>query len=106
MSSDKKNLHILAQALVAFGQGTGSMRVSRDACEVFIDHYEPMIKSKNVVKTWDEDGAQALERVRLIGRLAAQHAISKASSVIRDDHVKTAIAPVEQASATTICSDG
>lgn len=93
---------ILAQILIAFGQGTGPVRVSRNACAALIQHYEPLIDDA-VEESWEGEGVQALERVRTTGRLAAHTMTEKARTCINEDDVKVAYSRVEKVSATSIC---
>ena len=102
-SADEKN--ILSQALVALGQGTGPIRVSRAACQAFVDHYEPWIQRKRLASSWSDDGVQVLERVRAIGRLAALRATSEARTAIGPEDVETAMSAVEALATTALCDD-
>ena len=103
---DSPDRHILDQALVALGQGTGPIRISRTACQAFSAHYGPRIISKKMAARWGEEGVQALERVRAIGRLATQKATADARTAIEAKDIQEAIREVEQRSATALCDDG
>lgn len=103
---DSPDQHILAQALVALGQGTGPIRISRAACQAFTGHYRPKIASKKMADTWRNDGVQALERVRAMGRLATQKATLAARTVIEPKDIQEAIREVEVRSLTALCDDG
>lgn len=96
---------ILAQILIAFGQGAGPVRVSREACGALIQHYEPLIDDA-VEKDWQDQAVQALERVRTTGRLAVQTMTREARTAINKDDVEVAYTQVEKVSATSICSRG
>ncbi len=61
---------ILGQMLVAWGQGTGAMRVSHGACLAFRARYEEWI-DEQILAVWGSAAVQILERVRAIGRLLA-----------------------------------
>jgi histone H3/H4 len=60
---------LLGQALVAFGQGTGAVRVHRETITAIRTRYEPLVKK--AMEHWKEDAPQALERIRATGRVAA-----------------------------------
>jgi hypothetical protein len=65
--------HVLWQACAAFGQGTGMIRVSRDAVAALEKRYRKVFPE--VAKVWESESGQVLERLRLIGRAAAANAI-------------------------------
>lgn len=99
---EETKANILSQVLVAFGQGTGPIRVSRKAARALTNRYRPMI-TREVIEQWDEEGGQALERIRAIGRLAAQTMTQKARSAINADDVIDSARAVERASGTGFC---
>lgn len=96
---------LVAQTMVAFGQGTGYMRVSHDATRALLDRYEPWIKEKRLIATWQTDAVQILERIRAIGRLAASSAANEGRTAIHAKDVFNAVPAVEKASATEVCGD-
>ena len=100
-SADEKN--ILSQALVALGQGTGAIRVSRSACQAFVEHYEPWVRGKSLARSWATDGVQVLERVRAIGRLASLRAASEARTYVGPEDIETAMSAVEARATTALC---
>lgn len=61
---------ILSQTCLAFGQGTGAVRVSQDACRALRDRYSPRIDA-DLIASWEHEAVQVLERIRSIGRTAA-----------------------------------
>lgn len=60
---------LLGQAFVAFGQGTGGIRVRRETITAIRMRYGPLVDE--AMKHWEEDAPQALERVRATGRVAS-----------------------------------
>ncbi|HKH45917.1 MAG TPA: hypothetical protein VKM72_14745 [Thermoanaerobaculia bacterium] len=93
---------ILDQILVAFGQGTGALRVAGQAAAALRDRYEPYVDGR-ILEIWREVGVQVLERLRAMGRLAALRAVEGASTVITRPMVATAIESVEKTSLTDLC---
>src|ERR1700709_1888997 len=61
---------IMAQVCVAFGQGTGEIRVSQEACVALYDRYVALITDE-VLEEWGREAVQALERIRVLGRMVA-----------------------------------
>lgn len=96
---------IMAQIWVAFGQGTGSLRVSQEAVMVLHAQYNNAITA-DVVDAWKDEAANILERIRAIGRLAALTAVTRGDSVIKAGDVKNAIGPVQAESDTERCPPG
>lgn len=93
---------ILAQIFVAFGQGTGAIRVQREACAVLAERYGERI-DEEILATWDTVAVQVLERMRAIGRAAAAEATLAGSTAISAATVREAAVRVEQVSATPLC---
>jgi hypothetical protein len=93
---------ILDQILVAFGQGTGAVRVARKAAAALRDRYEPYVDER-ILGMWGEVAVQVLERIRAMGRLAALRATEGASTVITRTLVTAAIDNVEKISLTILC---
>ena len=93
---------VMAQIWVAFGQGTGAIRVSQEACWVLHDLYYDHI-DEDVLNEWETAAVQALERVRAIGSLAALLASTIGSTVISPTNVTTAASTVQQTSGTPMC---
>lgn len=82
--------HVLWQAIAAFGQGTGMIRVSRDALAALEKRYRKAFT--DLAPVWDTESGQVLERMRLIGRSAAASAIQKGkASVSAEDFEAAAI---------------
>lgn len=75
----------LTQLLIAFGQGTGTVRVARAAVAVVRDRFAQ-----------PESGA-GCERLRALGRKASQVATTRASTAIAAEDVLTAGAAIERA---------
>jgi hypothetical protein len=93
---------ILDQICVAFGQGTGPMEVSGTALPALKAYYSVAL-TEEVERQWDGVAAQALERVRAAGRLAALRATSRAASVIEAEEALQAAHVVSNTSLTPIC---
>jgi hypothetical protein len=94
---------IMAQILVAFGQGTGTVRVSHDAAVELHSRYFDKITT-DVINNWDREGVQVLERIRAIGRLMAHDTIQTgATAILGAGAVNTAAPTVELKSQTTLC---
>lgn len=93
---------ILAQVCVAFGQGTGEMRVSQEACMALYDRYSKMI-TDDVLASWGTDAVQALERIRALGRMVAIQTSLAGSTVVSADQVTAAAPQIELQSDTQIC---
>lgn len=96
---------IMAQVLVAFGQGTGSVRVSYDACQLFHDRYEPLI-DRSLLGSWKTEGVQVLERIRAIGRSALLQSNLEGVAEISRGSVLNAMKAVEASSRTSWCPPG
>ncbi|MDP9120313.1 MAG: hypothetical protein M3O15_02935 [Acidobacteriota bacterium] len=71
---------IMAQVYVAFGQGTGPVRVSQDVCDELRKVYFPM--TERALPLWETEAVQALERIRALGRLLAHKAIASGQTSI------------------------
>jgi hypothetical protein len=93
---------IMAQIWVAFGQGTGCIRVSQEAAWQLHELYYDAITS-TVINSWGTEGTQVLERIRAIGRLAASKATEDADPAITAAQVETSAYLVEQKSDTALC---
>jgi len=91
----------MAQIYVAFGQGTGEIRVSREACAALGAQVKAQLDI--MIKGWDTDAVQILERIRAIGRGARQLAVSRYDTVISGKDVETAAPRVKEVSATPFC---
>jgi hypothetical protein len=93
---------IMAQIYVAFGQGTGILRVSRGACAALAARYGTRI-DEDIAALWESVAVQVLERMRAIGRAAAAEASLAGRTAISGDVVRKAAARVETLSATPLC---
>jgi hypothetical protein len=93
---------ILAQVCVAFGQGTGEVRVSQEACIALYDRYSRMI-TEDALAHWDTYAVQVLERIRALGRMVAAQSHLAGRTVISADQVATAAPQVEINSDTALC---
>jgi hypothetical protein len=93
----------MAQVCVAFGQGTGEIRVSQEACMALYDRYSAMITEK-VLEDWGDQAVQALERIRVLGRMVAAETRLAGFTVVSAELVKTDAPTVEANSETILCS--
>lgn len=93
---------IMAQIWVAFGQGTGFTRVAQEACLKLHSLYYDAIKEE-LVQRWDEEAAQVLERIRALGKLAANKAIAAGATAITVDDVLASAAVVHRSSNSPWC---
>jgi hypothetical protein len=93
---------IMAQIYVAFGQGTGAVRVSQDVCVALRDHYQGRI-TDDVIARWETLAVQVLERFRALGRLMAVNASGAGSTSIAGTDVETSAQIVERQSNTELC---
>src|SRR4029078_1387164 len=75
---------IMAQIMVAFGQGTGATRVSQEAAMQLRRLYYGAI-TDDITRIWGTEAVQVLERVRTIGKLAAHRAMSTGATAIGVD---------------------
>ncbi len=84
---------IIAQVYIAFGQGTGSVRVSHEAAlrvgECYSDIFEA--NKDDILATWETQGVQALERVRAVGRAAASLINAQGRTVIEAKDLEKAL---------------
>jgi hypothetical protein len=93
---------IMAQIMVAFGQGTGATRVSQSAALQLRTIYFDAI-TEELTGLWETEAVQVLERVRAIGRLAANSALEAGATTIAVGHVQASAATVRQGSCTRFC---
>lgn len=93
---------IMSQVYLAFGQGTGTVRVSLDACRALQDRYAPRIDD-GVVGRWETEAVQVLERIRAIGRLAADRTALEGRIEVAAADVTEASRRVEVSSMTPLC---
>jgi hypothetical protein len=96
---------IMGQFFVALGQGTGHVRIQREAIREFRSRYLPRITNQ-MIHGWDTDGVQVLERVRAIGRLAAINVGAAGQISINSRALFDAMMRVEEESATVYCGVG
>jgi hypothetical protein len=94
---------IMAQVCVAFGQGTGEIRVSQEACVALYDRYSAMITDQ-VLLDWGKEAVQALERIRVLGRMVAAETRLAGISVVTAEQVMADAPKVEANSDTILCS--
>ena len=93
---------IMAQMYVAFGQGTGGVRVSQDVCAALHDRYYQRIDPA-LIRDWESVSAQVLERFRTLGRLMAINAGAAGKSALAGADVESAARIVERQSGTPLC---
>ena len=95
---------IMAQLLVAFGQGTGALQVSQEAAlELHRWYYDAI--TDDVIGQWDLYGPAVLLRMRAIGSLAALKAVQAGSTTITAKMVYEAAKAVQETSDTPICPE-
>jgi len=92
----------LGQMYVAFGHGAGSMRVSREAVRALRGRYRGILE-REAEKHWEQEAVEVLERLRAVGRLAAQKAAERGDTIIRVDDFTRAAQSVEVTSQTEYC---
>ena len=92
---------ILGQFFVAFGQGSGCVRVGRETILAIRDQYIDMIAKE--YGSWEEEAVQVLERVRTVGRLSALIALQRGSSTIERQDFLESTGTVQHRSRTRWC---
>jgi hypothetical protein len=93
---------IMAQVCVAFGQGTGEIRVAQEACLALYDRYSKMITDQ-VLEDWGDQAVQVLERIRALGRMVAAQTHLAGKTVVSADLLTASAPQVELNSDTYIC---
>ncbi|HSS48599.1 MAG TPA: hypothetical protein VLX28_06610 [Thermoanaerobaculia bacterium] len=94
---------IMAQILVAFGQGTGTIRVSQDAALELRRWYYNAITPTIIDTLWETQAVQLLERARAIGSLAALKATGTGATAISPQDVYDSASTVQVTSMTDLC---
>src|SRR4051794_19618683 len=94
---------IMAQIWIAFGQGSGAIRISHDAALELHRWYHDALTPEIIYERWKTDAVQVLDRMRAIGRLAALRAASRGSTVITPQDVYESASAVQIQSATPLC---
>jgi len=94
---------IMSQILVAFGQGTGTIRVSQDAALELRRWYFDAITPTIIDTQWETQAVQLLERARAIGSLAALKATGTGATAISPQDVYDSASTVQVASMTDLC---
>lgn len=92
----------LGQMYVAFGHGVGSMRVSRGAVRALGARYRGILE-REAEEHWEEVAVEVLERMRAVGRLAAQKAAQRGDTAVSESDVSSAAQSVEVTSQTEYC---
>lgn len=95
----------MAQVWIAFGQGTDYLRVSQEAALTLQVLYYQAI-TDDVIEKWELESVQILERMRAIGRLSAQLAVTAGNTKIIPKYVLEAAAQVQIESDTERCPPG
>lgn len=94
---------IMAQIWVAFGQGSGAIRISQDAALELRRWYFDAITPEIVNTEWATQGLQVLDRIRAIGSLAATKAVLSGSTAISIQDVYDSALTVQLTSDTELC---
>jgi hypothetical protein len=94
---------IMSQIFVAFGQGTGMMRVSHEAVAALHDLYFDAITPDIVSTQWATQAVQVLERIRALGRLAALKAVTRGDTTVSAEDVSSSAPAVHAQSDTAFC---
>ena len=93
---------IMAQIMVAFGQGTGATRVSQEAALQLRTIYYGAI-TEHLTRIWGTEAVQVLERMRAIGKLAAHRAMIAGATAISTDHLMGSAEAVQETSLSPFC---
>ncbi len=96
---------VMAQVYVAFGQGTGPVRVSQDVCSELHRLYYARITDA-VLAGWDTSAVQVLERFRALGRMMAGNTGAAGKTTIVGADVEAAASMVEKHSSSELCNGG
>lgn len=81
------NFLLFCQLVAAFGQGTGTMNITRDAMSAIANTYWPIINSQTNL---DTGLLQALEYARGLGRAAAARALANGYNLVRPEDFQAA----------------
>lgn len=92
----------MGQIFVAYGHGTGSLRTSRATVAALRGRYFGQLDTMTEA-TWEQEAVEILERIRAIGRLAAQKAIERGDTVVSPTDFDPAASTVEVTSQTEYC---
>lgn len=93
----------MAQIWIAFGQGSGAIRVSQEAALELRRWYFNAITPQVVDLEWEAQAVQVLDRIRAIGSLAALKATTAGATSITPQEVYESAAAVQQTSMTDLC---
>jgi hypothetical protein len=94
---------IMAQIWVAFGQGTGAIRVSQEAALELRRWYFDAITQQIIDQQWEAQAVQVLDRIRAIGSLAALKATGAGATAIGPQEVYESASTVQDSSDTQLC---
>ena len=96
---------MIAQALIAFGQGMGAVRISHDTAVLVRALYSKLLaaKKEEIFADWEKDGVHALERVRAAGRAAANKLSLRAGTMVSSEDVEQAVREASVESSTGWC---
>ena len=76
----------ILQLAMAFGQGAGVMLATEQALLVALDAYRESVNAR--ARDWNDYSLQAIEYGRVLGSLAAHHALANSRCVIDEDDVR------------------
>jgi methionyl-tRNA formyltransferase len=94
---------IMAQIWIAFGQGSGTVRVSQEAALELRRWYFDAITPQVINERWETDAVQVLDRIRAIGSLAALKATTAGATSISPIEVYDSASVVQDTSDTDLC---
>jgi hypothetical protein len=94
---------IMAQIWIAFGAGAGAIRVSQEAALELRRWYFDAITQQVIDRLWETEALQVLDRIRVIGNLAALKATSLGSTAVTPQNVYDSASSVQEKSDTVLC---
>lgn len=94
---------VVNQSLVAFGQGTGCLRVNSRACRVLAQQISEIDRHSKMHESWGIEAVQVLERVRVAGRLAGARTVEDGRTCVEADDVRVALRKVMKKSGSDRC---
>lgn len=93
---------IVAQIMVAFGQGTGAMRIAQDAA-LQVQTMSYALITDVVTREWETVAVDVLEKARTAGKLAAQLAVGSGAIAIHVEDVDSSVSTVRATTISPLC---